>query len=452
MTGARTTAGATVADGPRPMKEAAGCLVVLGPFFFLSYGFANWVSAQRTDVGELVFAWERAIPFLPWTILPYWTIDAFYAASVFTCRTRAELHTHVVRLVAAQVISVTCFLAFPLRFTFDRPATGGLFGALFDVLADFDKPFNQAPSLHIGLLVILWVRYATIVPRAWHWALNAWAILIAMSVLTTYQHHFIDLPTGLWTGALCLWLFPDEPALRPRWQPLASDPARRRLALRYALGAVGIGALSLALGGAALWLAWAAAALALVAANYAWIGPAGFQKGTDGRMTVGAVLLFAPYLAGAWVNSRVWTRGRPKANEVAPGVWLGRFPGPADLTTLGLKSWVDTTAELPAQASAVAYRLAPLLDLVPPTVAELERAVESVAALAVARPTLVACALGYSRSALVVAAWTLATGGASDPDAAIALVERVRPGIVLPGAHRALLREWHAGRANGVRR
>ena len=31
---------------------------------------------------------------------------------------------------------------------------------MFDALAGFDKPFNQAPSLHIALLVILWELYA----------------------------------------------------------------------------------------------------------------------------------------------------------------------------------------------------------------------------------------------------------------------------------------------------
>lgn len=52
------------------------------------------------------------------------------------------------------------FLLWPLRYSFVRPETGGVFGWLFAVLLGFDKPFNQAPSLHIVLLVVLWVRYA----------------------------------------------------------------------------------------------------------------------------------------------------------------------------------------------------------------------------------------------------------------------------------------------------
>src|SRR5450755_2197120 len=99
-----------------PKQEAGFALVALGPFFFLTYSFTSWVTGQRANVGSLVFGWERHIPFLPWMIVPYWSTDLFYAASLFLCRTRAELSTHVKRLAAVQIISVAAFLMFPLRF------------------------------------------------------------------------------------------------------------------------------------------------------------------------------------------------------------------------------------------------------------------------------------------------------------------------------------------------
>ena len=73
---------------------------------------------------------------------------------------RADLLDHVKRLLTVQLISVACFIAWPLRFGFERPDAGGVAGALFTLLMGFDKPFNQAPSLHIGLLVVLWAVYA----------------------------------------------------------------------------------------------------------------------------------------------------------------------------------------------------------------------------------------------------------------------------------------------------
>ena len=75
-------------DG-RPWGRALAWLAVLGPFFFASYGLANWLASRRVEVGAVVFDWEHSIPFLPWTIVPYWSIDLFYALSLFVCASRA---------------------------------------------------------------------------------------------------------------------------------------------------------------------------------------------------------------------------------------------------------------------------------------------------------------------------------------------------------------------------
>ena len=93
------------------------------------YGLANWSAAQRADVPSLVFEWERAIPFWAWTIVPYWSIDVLYGLSLFVCATRRELDTHAKRLLTAQLVAVACFVALPLRFSFERPAADGVFGA-----------------------------------------------------------------------------------------------------------------------------------------------------------------------------------------------------------------------------------------------------------------------------------------------------------------------------------
>src|SRR5258708_35252698 len=114
----------------RPWRRAIVWLAFLGPFFFASYGFANWLASKRTGVGSVAFAWEHSIPFMPWTIVPYWSIDLLYALSPFLCTTRRELDRHAQRLLTVQLVSVACFISWPLHFSFDRPAATGLFGAL----------------------------------------------------------------------------------------------------------------------------------------------------------------------------------------------------------------------------------------------------------------------------------------------------------------------------------
>jgi hypothetical protein len=264
----------------RPWKQAALWLLALSVFFYTTYGFANWMASRRADVGAVVFGWERHVPFIDWTIFPYWSINAFYGLSLFVCSTGAELQTHVRRLLTAQVLAVACFLLFPLRFTFARPETAGAAGFLFESLGAFDKPFNQAPSLHIALTVILLEFYVRHAAPVWRWPLRLWFVSIGASVLTTYQHHFIDIPTGALLGFFVLWLWP-----LGRPSPLAgvavtSDPKRWRLSVTYGAGALLCAAIALG-GGAWLWFLWGTVALAMVAGFYAVIGAAGFQKGED---------------------------------------------------------------------------------------------------------------------------------------------------------------------------
>lgn len=421
-----------------PWQRGVAWLLFLGPFFFLSYGFANSMAARWQVSASHVYEWERQIPFIPWTIVPYWSIDLLYGLSFLLCRNVQQVDRHALRLLTAQLLSVACFLAFPLTFSFARPATDGLFGGLFDALAGFDQPYNQAPSLHIGLLVIIWVRFAGASRGLTRLLVDLWAALIAASVLTTYQHHFIDLPTGALVGLLCLWLWPDDGPAPLAAARLTQSPQRRRLALLYGLAGLGLTALGIGLGGFGLWLCWPGLATALVALNYAFIGPEGFQKRAC-RHSLASTALLLPYTLAARLNAWLWTHRRPQPDEVADGVWLGRLPDAAAMRAGGFRGLVDLTAELPAPAGPWAYAGLPWLDLVAPTASQLEAAARHIDRLQPSGPVLVACALGYSRSASAVAAWLIITRRAASVDEAVAMLQRARPRVVLGPAHRQAL-------------
>jgi membrane-associated phospholipid phosphatase len=419
---------ATLAQA-RPWRRAALWLGFLAPFFYATYGTANWLASLRSGVPSIVFDWEHTIPFLGWTILPYWAINAFYGLSLFVCRTKDELDTHGRRLLTAQIVAVTCFILFPLRFTFVQPETHGVVGFLFATLTSFDKPFNQAPSLHVALLVILWVFYACHLPRWARSFLHPLFVLIGASVLTTYQHHFIDIPTGALLGFLCLWLWPDASASPLATFRVVGDGRRLALAARYAAGAFATSALALWIGGGALWLLWPTFSLALVAANYAFFGPAGFQKRPDGRMSLAARVLLAPYLAGAWINSRAWTRHDSASVIVGDGVALGRMPGRRE--AMRFATVVDMSAELPRRDRHAAWQAFPMLDLVPPDPRLLREAAAAIEEARIKGPVLVCCALGYSRSASALATWLVLHQHSKDVSDAIEQIRRARPRIVL---------------------
>ena len=426
-------------------------LLVLGLIFFASYTACNHLSAAREPLPSMMFAWESAIPLLPWTIVPYWSIDLMYAlALLWLPRDGGELSRLVKRLLSVQLLCVIGFLAYPLRCGLVRPELDGVFGALFDILMGFDLPYNQAPSLHIALLVVLWHAYAAHLDRRWRWLLHGWCGLIGVSVLTTWQHHFIDVPSGALVGALSLWLWPSQAR-----SPLALLASRRslpsanhQLAWRYALAAAALCGLALAIGGAALWLAWPALSLLLVALNYAWLGPSGFQKDATGRLSLAATLLYAPYTLAAWLNARVWTRRRPQPDVVTDGVYLGRLPWHTmPSPTMAL---VDLCAELPAPSGARDYTSLGVMDLTVASPQTLRLAAATIEHYRQGGPVLVCCALGVSRSTSAVAAWLLLTGRARNVDDAVIQVRSARPISVLNAHHRqaleSLARDPHLAR------
>jgi membrane-associated phospholipid phosphatase len=179
----------------------------LSILFLVVYGGCNWITARRPGVGTFYFEWEQWIPFVPFMILPYMSIDLFFVAAPFLCRTEKELSIFVKRVAAAILAAGICFLLFPLRFAFPRPHADGWLGAIFNWFRGLDAPYNLLPSLHAALMLILvdvYFRHTRGLIRA---AIIAWFSLIAVSPVLTYQHHVVDIAGGVVLAACCFWLF-----------------------------------------------------------------------------------------------------------------------------------------------------------------------------------------------------------------------------------------------------
>lgn len=419
----------------RPWTRALAWLTLLAPAFYLSYGVANDWASMQVDVPSITFAWEAHIPFLPWTIIPYWSINVFYALSLFLAPSRHALDRHAARLLTAQAIAVMCFLVWPLHFSFGQPQAQGLPGFLFDALRSFDQPFNQAPSLHIALAVILWDWYRRcLADRVLALiTLHIWTLLICVSVLTTYQHHFIDIPTGALLGLVCVWLWPIERVVSlPRAFRIARNRRAQYLTMAYGSAAGLCLAGGLWIGGIGLWLVWLAIALALVALNYIGLSERGFAMDRFGRMGWAASWLFAPYCLLARLNAWCWTRRLSASVEVMPGVRLGRQPTVAQWHAAGRPHLLSLCAELPTP-SGVPAECVPMLDLVVPRATQIRRAALILRRLRLQEtPVWVCCALGFSRSAATVLALLVSEG--KDVRAARAQLRRARRRVVLGSA------------------
>jgi len=420
----------------RTWKAAAlwsgGCSLL----FMAVYGACSWITSVRTDVGSFHLDAERSIPFVPWMIVPYWSLDAFFVASFFLCGTRRELDRFGKRIVFAILAAGICFLLFPLRCDFPRPPVEGSLGTLFQVLRGFDRPFNQCPSLHISLAILIldvFLRRSRGLARI---LLCAWFALIAASTVFTYQHHVIDVAGGVALAVITFYL------IRPRRVrgPRTGNP---RVAVVYGLGALAaLGLMALTLPGGA-GLAWPAAAMALVAAGYFGMGPSIYGK-RDRAPALSARVLLAPCLLGQVLSWHYYRRRSRPWDEVVPGVWIGRQPThreAADAARRGVTAVLDLTAEFSGAAPfrALTYRSLPLLDLTAPDVAQLRDAVSFIREHAATGIVYVHCKAGYSRSAAAVGAYLMADGKARTADEALDLLRRARPSLVVrPEAREAI--------------
>jgi membrane-associated phospholipid phosphatase len=190
----------------------------LSILFLIVYGSCNWITSRRANVGTIYFEWEREIPFVPFLILPYMSIDLFFIVAPFLCRTDRELSIFAKRVATAIIVAGICFLLLPLGFAFPRPHADGWLGALFDWFRGMDGPHNLLPSLHAALTLILLDVYFRHTRGFVRVATMMWFVLIALSPVLTYQHHVIDIVGGFVLAAFCFWLFrgPDFSSLPDR--------------------------------------------------------------------------------------------------------------------------------------------------------------------------------------------------------------------------------------------
>lgn len=423
----------------RPWKAATIWMVACGALFLVVYNFCNWVTTQRTDVPTWNFAWEFKIPFVPWMIVPYWSLDAFFVLSFFLCSTREELQVLGKRITLAVFVAGACFLLFPLKLAFPRPEVTGFLGVWFDALRSFDQPHNLAPSLHIALRTIVWPVVVLRTQGVWNLLMRTWFLLIGASTLFTYQHQVLDVVTG-WILALgCLHLVaPIDSAA-----DLARGVRNSRVGMYYASGAAATIALAILLWPWGSLLLWIAAALGIVASGYYWFGGTVYRK-HHGRLPFSTRYLLAPVLIGQQISLKYYQRQCHAWDEVAPGVLIGRQLSRREAQAAldsGVTAALDLTAEFSEAAPflKMCYLNVPILDLTAPTMLQIDTAVEFIRKEASRGKVYVHCKIGYSRSASIVGAYLLAAGHVETADEAVSLLRSVRPSIVIrPEARRAL--------------
>lgn len=192
-------------------RERIFALVAVTLWFLAVYTLAGNYAKGLAYVPTAVLPWDRTIPFVDWMVIPYFFSGYLFARAFFWCRTGAEVTTLRNRMLLVIAVAGLVFLVCPLRHAFTKPAEVALpFQPLFWLLRQSDSPFNQAPSLHVTFCVLHAGVARWRFSGAARWAVWLGLGLIAASTLFVYQHHIVDVVSGLMLGALALLLLPKK--------------------------------------------------------------------------------------------------------------------------------------------------------------------------------------------------------------------------------------------------
>ena len=291
-----------------------------------------------------------------------------------------------------------------------------------------DQPYNLLPSLHIALRTILAQLYARHTRGLWRSMSNVWFVLVGLSTLLTYQHHFMDVVGGFALGVYCIYFIRESAPQLPIIE-------NRRVGLYFAAAALTLACLIIWFWPWGALLLWPAVALGIVASAYFGLGPVIFRK-ADGRLHWTARLVLAPCLLGQQLSLQYYRRQCQPWDKVTPEVWIGRILDhneAAAATRLGVTAVLDLTAEFSEAQPfhAITYRNIPILDLTAPTPTQLNQMATFIDHESRNGVVYIHCKIGYSRTAAAAAAYLLQTGKAGSVTEAVAILRQVRPAIVV---------------------
>jgi membrane-associated phospholipid phosphatase len=176
--------------------------VALTVLFLMTYGFTNWQAGMRSTRFHLYFDWELAIPFVPWMIWVYLSLQAFLALPLFVLNT-AGISRFGWTIVLATLTAGAIHLALPADLGWSRPAVVQGY-PIFERFFSLDRPYNMAPSLHVTYSALAFLVMWSGTSRMWLKLLSAvWLALLVCSVTLVHQHHLADIASGLALAALC---------------------------------------------------------------------------------------------------------------------------------------------------------------------------------------------------------------------------------------------------------
>lgn len=159
---------------------------------------------------DLTTELDRRTPFLPWTIVIYFSCYLFWCVNyVLSVRENRERTWRFLSAdFLAKLVCLACFLAIPT--TNARPEIVGhtIWEELMRFLYWIDSPDNLFPSIHCltSWFCYIGIRKREDVPRWYRTFSCLFAVAVFVSTLTTKQHVIADVAGGVALAEISYWI------------------------------------------------------------------------------------------------------------------------------------------------------------------------------------------------------------------------------------------------------
>ena len=187
-----------------PGWSLMGYFVVLAAiqscWFGLIYVGCDRFTAIRELRIRLYFDFELMLPFVPSAVWVYSSVSLLFYSAPFILRSKPELRRLAYRMAVVTLIGGFGFLLLPAEVDFPYPTDFGASDAMFRFADQMNLDHNQLPSLHVALSAVCVSCYSVRASRIGKVLLWGWVVAIAVAAVLTYQHHLMDVCTGLLVG------------------------------------------------------------------------------------------------------------------------------------------------------------------------------------------------------------------------------------------------------------
>jgi len=180
----------------------------VGGFFLLAIGIPYGITNRISEfIGWTAFDPElpidSSISYVPIMNIAYFSFYIYYVLIPLFART--DLHRKCAIIFSQRLFVVTLpvflmFLILPVEVDLRSEVEGDdVLTTLLSLIHGVDQPYNAWPSIHVGhsLCVVLSVPLMYNINKFSHAALWIAWLLLSISTMTTQQHYFFDVITGI---------------------------------------------------------------------------------------------------------------------------------------------------------------------------------------------------------------------------------------------------------------